>query len=204
MSPRHGALSFWVAALAATGWALVATAGHHAQAVAPPWPGLLATAPGAGMGDRPPASPPSQPRRVAIPSLGVDAPVTPLGRDPDGRLETPVTPTEVGWWAGGAPPGGQGAAVLAAHVDWYDGPAVFTGLHALRPGDEIHVTDAGGTPIRFAVRRLERHSKSAFPTQRIYGAAEGESPLRLVTCAGRFDPVRRHYTDNLVVFAERI
>ncbi|HEV2821106.1 MAG TPA: class F sortase [Solirubrobacteraceae bacterium] len=203
MSRRHGALTLWAAALAATGWALVATAGHQAQAVAAPWRGLLASAPGAAMGAHARPWAPARPRRVAIPFLGVDAPVTRLGRAPDGRLETPVQPTHVGWWAGGPPPGGAGAAVLAAHVDSHDGPAVFTGLHALRPGHEIHVIDARGTRIRFAVRRLERHAKTAFPTQRVYGAAQG-AQLRMVTCAGRFDPVRRHYADNLVVFAERL
>lgn len=214
MSRRHGALTLWAAALVATGWTVVATAGDQAQAVAPPWPGLLASPAGATMGDhagpkapqphRAPSSASSPPQRITIPSLRVDAPVTRLGRDPDGRLETPVKPAQVGWWSGGPPPGGEGAAVLAAHVDWYDGPAVFTGLHGLRPGHEIHVIDARGTRIRFAVRRLERHSKTAFPTQRVYGAAQGEAQLRLVTCSGRFDPVRRHYADNLVVFAERI
>lgn len=204
MSRRQGALSLWAAALAATGWALVAAAGPQAQAVAPPWRGLLASAPGAAMGDQARRSAPSPPRHLAIPSLGIDAAVTRLGRDHEGRLETPVNPTEVGWWAGGPPPGGEGASVLAAHVDWYDGPAVFTGLHALRPGHEIHVIDARGTRMRFAVRRLERHAKTAFPTQRVYGPAQGDAQLRLVTCSGRFDPVRRHYADNLVVFAEPV
>lgn len=213
MSRRHGALILWTAALAATGCGLVATAGHQAQAGVPPWRGLLASAPGATMGDHggpkapqaheAPSSSASPPQRVAIPSLGVDAPVTRLGRDPDGRLESPAEPAQVGWWSGGPPPGGEGAAVLAAHVDWYDGSAVFTGLRALRPGHEIHVIDARGTRIRFVVRRLERHAKTAFPTQRVYVAAQGEAQLRLVTCSGRFDPVRRHYADNLVVFAER-
>ena len=89
-------------------------------------------------------------------------------------------------------------------MDWYDGPAVFTGLHAMRPGHELHITDARGTRIRFAVRRLELHAKTAFPTQRVYGPAQEGALLRLVTCSGRFDPMGGHYVDNLVVFAERI
>jgi hypothetical protein len=43
-------------------------------------------------------------------------------------------------------------------------------------------------------------SKTAFPTQAVYGNTSYSS-LRLVTCGGPFDDAAGHYLDNIVVYA---
>jgi hypothetical protein len=53
------------------------------------------------------------------------------------------------------------------------------------------------------VTRVVRVRKSAFPTRAVYGRTRGQA-LRLVTCAGPFDPARRSYRDNLIVFARGV
>jgi Sortase domain len=90
--------------------------------------------------------------------------------------------------------------VLVGHVDSHTGPAVFYRLRQLRPGDEILIGQRGGATSRFLVGRLERHPKSALPTNRIWTGAT-RPLLRLITCGGSFDHRTRHYRDNLIVFA---
>ena len=67
-------------------------------------------------------------------------------------------------------------------------------------GDSVAVTRSDGTSVRFTTYRVARFSKSAFPTDEVYGNTEGPE-LRLVTCGGDFDRAAHSYRDNVVVFA---
>jgi sortase (surface protein transpeptidase) len=159
-----------------------------APTTAPPTPGVDADA--------------AVPVRVVIPGIGVDAPVVELGLDAAGALEAPTVAEEAGWWTDGPEPGEQGPAVIAGHVDWSSGPAVFFRLDELRPGDTVEVAREDGSTVAFEVTRSERHPKAAFPTQAVYGDTTG-SELRLVTCGGVFDRSTGHYVDNVIVYAVR-
>jgi Sortase domain len=70
----------------------------------------------------------------------------------------------------------------------------------VKVGDTAVVTRSDGTSVRFTAYRVERFSKSAFPTGEVYGNTEGPE-LRLVTCGGDFDRSAHSYRDNVVVFA---
>lgn len=142
----------------------------------------------------------ADPVRVRIPAIGVDAAVFQLAVDAQGVLPPPPTNEDAGWWRAGAEPGEPGPAVMVGHVDGREGPAVFFRLRELVPGGEITVDRADGSTAVFAVERVERHPKDAFPTEAVYGHTP-DARLRLVTCGGEFDRSTRHYVDNIVVFA---
>jgi sortase (surface protein transpeptidase) len=162
-----------------------------------PRPTTTATVPAEAEAEAP------DPVRVAIPGIGVDAPVVPLGLGPGGELLPPTGVVETGWWQAGPEPGEPGAAVIAGHVDSRQGPAVFHRLRELAAGDRVEVIRADGSGVAFAVERVERHPKQAFPTDAVYGATDGPT-LRLVTCGGTFDRSTGHYVDNVIVFARHV
>jgi Sortase domain len=139
------------------------------------------------------------PTWISIPSIGVKASVVPVGLQADGAMQVP-DPDKVGWYKLGPRPGEPGPAVLVGHVYYRPSPAVFYRLRQLRPGDEILVGQRGGATSRFLVGRLERHPKSALPTNRIWTGAT-RPLLRLITCGGSFDRRTGHYRDNLIVYA---
>jgi hypothetical protein len=139
------------------------------------------------------------PSTLSIPSIGVTAPIVGVGLEANGAMQTPE-PGQVGWYRNGPKPGDPGPAVLVGHVDNRTGPDVFYRLHQLRPGDEILVGRADGTTARFLVGRLERHPKTALPTNRIWTKANG-TWMRLVTCAGLYSHTTHHYSHNLIVYA---
>jgi sortase (surface protein transpeptidase) len=143
------------------------------------------------------------PVRIRIPAIGVDAPVGPLDVDARGVLPAPPDDGAAGWWRAGPEPGERGAAVVAGHVDSHSGPAVFFRLRALHADAEVFVDRSDGTTAQFAVRRIEKHGKDAFPTHSVYGPTP-RAELRLITCGGSFDRAARHYRDNLIVFADRV
>jgi hypothetical protein len=141
-----------------------------------------------------------RPARLEISTIGVRAPVIPLGLNPDRSLEVPRRFDQSGWWTGGPRPGEPGPAVIAGHVDSTDGPAVFYRLGDLRRGAVIAVVRHDGSRARFTVQRSERYPKAHFPTARVYAPTRGPT-LRLITCGGAFDHSTGHYVDNTVVYA---
>ena len=142
------------------------------------------------------------PVAVSVPAIGVDEELLDLGLLPDGTAEVPTDFDRVGWFTGGGPPGARGPTVLLGHVDSTAGPAVFSDLRELRPGDVVEVTVADGSTARYEVTGTEQFPKDRFPTAAVFGATP-DDVLRLVTCTGAFDAGARSYVDNLVVTAVR-
>lgn len=91
--------------------------------------------------------------------------------------------------------------MLLGHVDSAAaGPGVFFGLGSLRPGDTASVTRADGTVAVFTVDSVEKYGKTTFPTLQVFGNTD-HAALRLITCGGTFNPNKRSYEDNIVVYA---
>jgi hypothetical protein len=143
------------------------------------------------------------PVRLEIARIGVSTGLQRLGRAADGTVEVPTGPHRwdtAGWYAGGTRPGDPGSAVILGHVDSTSGPAVFSRLRQLRPGDKVEVVRADGSRVRFAVERVAQYDKARFPTDEVYYPTLTPA-LRLVTCGGEFDATVRHYRSNVIVFA---
>jgi sortase (surface protein transpeptidase) len=140
------------------------------------------------------------PVRLRIPKIRVATSLEPLGRAPDGTVEVPNRPDLAGWYAPGPRPGDPGSAVILGHVDYHHAPAVFYRLRELRAGDQLTITRADGSAVRFVVQRTQQYPKDRFPTDEVYYPTL-RSTLRLITCGGQFDPTTGHYRSNIIVFA---
>ncbi|HZH19911.1 MAG TPA: class F sortase [Geodermatophilus sp.] len=192
-----------------TGWQLTrepAAAGAPLEQVlaepAPPPP--AAAAPTVTTRDAAPTVVPQRPApvRLAVPALGVDAPVEPVGVRDDGQMALPDDVDRLGWYRFGPVPGAEGSAVFAGHVDDADqGLGALAPLRDAEPGAEVVVTDAAGTATRWRVVSREVLEKQALPVDRLF-ARTGEPRLVLVTCGGPFLPDVGGYRDNVVVVAE--
>jgi hypothetical protein len=151
-----------------------------------------------------PASPPT---RIAVPALGVDSAVNPVGLNPDGTVQVPAPGPlydQAAWYTGSARPGQRGPAVILGHIDSAaNGPSVFYRLSSLRPLDEFTVTRADGRTLVYRVNSVRSYPKDAFPSQAVYGPTT-RPEVRLITCGGAFDPRARSYVDNTVVYANQI
>lgn len=160
---------------------------------------------GGGASGEPAAAAPmsrSAPVRIRIPAIGVDAPVLSLGLNTDGTVQEPSLnrPELTSWYNGGAAPGERGPAAFYGHVDTRaSGPAVFYDLGRLRPGAKVKVLREDGRTAVFQITSIEQVPKSQFPTERVYGRT-AEPTIRLMTCGGEFDPVKRSYKDNIIAY----
>ncbi|MER7686018.1 class F sortase [Streptomyces sp. NPDC097610] len=149
--------------------------------------------------------PRSEPTRLLIPKIDVDAPFTELAVDDEGKLQPPTADDTnlVGWYAKGVSPGEPGAAIIAGHVDTTTSPAVFADLRELGKGDRFTVNRADGRKATFVVDNADTYPKDDFPDKRVY-ADTRDAEVRLITCAGDYDHSAKDYTENLVVFAHLV
>ncbi|ASW56324.1 class F sortase [Plantactinospora sp. KBS50] len=144
----------------------------------------------------------SEPNRVAIRSVGLDAPVQPVGLAADGTIATPPDdrPDVAGWYNQSPTPGQYGPSVLVGHVDTRTGPAVFHDLSRVRSGDRVEIERADGSTAVFQVDSTRKYDKSRFPADQVFGDFDRPG-LRLITCGGRWVGGETGYADNVVVYA---
>ncbi|MFI9330735.1 class F sortase [Kitasatospora sp. NPDC052868] len=142
----------------------------------------------------------SAPTRIRIPAVKLDAPVTGLGLDRDGHLQTPPESDRnlAGWYRGGATPGQRGTAIIAGHVDNRNGPAVFYHLGALHRGDRIEIAREDGATAVYQLYAIEVHDRKDFPDDRVYRQA-ADAQLRVITCGGGYSE-ERGYEGNVVAY----
>jgi hypothetical protein len=148
---------------------------------------------------------PSDPVRVRIPALKLDAEVHDVGLSDEGSIEVPPISRhdEAGWFNRSPTPGQYGPAVLVGHADTRSGPSVFHGLAKVRPGTKVEIVRDDDSVAVFEVNSVERFSKADQPIERIY--ADFTRPaLRLITCGGEFRGGSIGYEDNIVVFASLV
>ncbi len=148
-----------------------------------------------------PALPRSQPVRLAIPALSVDAPLATVGRTGSGAIGAPGADnaTSAAWYDAGFSPGELGSAIIVGHVNTLEGPGVFYGASTLRPRDMIDVERADGVVATFTVDAIREYPREAFPAAEVFDP-RGRAGLVLITCGGEFDP-QSGYASNIVVYA---
>jgi LPXTG-site transpeptidase (sortase) family protein len=146
---------------------------------------------------------PDAPARLMVPSLGIDAPIEPVGRTPEGNMGSPTSFTGIAWFKEGVIPGQKGSAVVAGHLDNALGRAgVFKNLEALRLGDEIVVETASGELLRFKVIRMAVYPYDA-PPEGLFTRSDGVY-LNLITCTGEWLQEAKTYDGRLVVYTELV
>jgi LPXTG-site transpeptidase (sortase) family protein len=138
--------------------------------------------------------------RLLIPKIKVEAPIIPVGVLPDGAMEAPSGPVDVGWYRGGPRPGEPGNALLTGHLDWHTVTGVFWRLRELKAGDPIEVRTQDGRTVSFAVESATTYPKDRAPVAEIFGYALGVV-VTIITCDGTFIRNVRDYDHRLVVRA---
>lgn len=139
---------------------------------------------------------------IRIDDLGLaSAPVTEVGVNPDQTFEVPGA-DEVGWYRFGPTPGGDGSAVLAAHIAFNGVDGVFRNLADLSPGATVEVVYNDGSTAAFQVRTITDYDKQGLPAS--LWAKDGPPQLALITCGGTFNRQLNSYESNTVAIATPI
>lgn len=140
------------------------------------------------------------PRRLKIPSIGVDALIEPVGLTKLKAMDVPKKPMDTGWFELGPTPGEKGSAVIAGHRGFRKEPAIFDSLHKIKIGDEVIVRNEKDKELVFVVREMRTYgAKEQVPD---VWSKDDSKYLNLITCSGRWNPFTRTSDERLVVFTE--
>lgn len=143
----------------------------------------------------------SNPVRVTIPSISVDANVQDVGLADDGSMGVPVGYSDVAWYDLGVDPGQPGYSAFTGHISSIYFPGVFYNIEQLSQGNTIHVFGDDGTELVFIVQEVDTYDTDTFPMSKIFPQNSGVPGVVLITCGGDWDPVAQLFSDRIVVFA---
>lgn len=146
--------------------------------------------------------------RLAVPRLGIDAPVNVRDVGYNGYLGVPAGAYDVVRYNFAAQgnlrgyPGDGGVTLIGGHVDYYSvGLAVFAPLRSARTGDVIEYERGDGVTIRYEVDWVADlpfdESLNGYLVNR------GTDEMILVTCNGTFDRAAGRYDLRRLVHAVR-
>jgi sortase (surface protein transpeptidase) len=151
-----------------------------------------------------PATKPSLPVYLTIPTMGVVSKVEHVTVDKDNNMDIPKEAMNVGWFKPGTVPGNPGNAVMDGHLNWYGIPqAVFYHLDKLKAGDRVYVRDDKGRDRAFVVTKQQVCTWDKCPLMEVFGPSK-QTRLNLITCQGVFDRATQNYDKRLVVFTEMV
>jgi hypothetical protein len=144
------------------------------------------------------------PRRLIVPSIGIDAAVDSVGLTPEGAMGVPTTWTNVAWYNLGVAPGVRGNAVMAGHLDTRAGtPAVFWRLGEVQPGADVFVVDGTGATLQYRVTGVTTYRTGTTPLDEVFGPSN-VGRLNLITCTGTWNRAGKQYDHRLVVSSELV
>jgi len=162
--------------------------------------------------------PPSQPRKITIQRVGIEACIQRVGIDQYNAIAVPNNVHLVGWYVDSAVPGEDGVSVIDGHATGRYGLAAFGGLQNSKPNDKIviefgdysikifQVVDVHSYDINHVMDMLFQSipesdiNNSSLQQETSETAANNQ--LALITCGGSYDANSHSYNERIIVRAE--
>lgn len=144
------------------------------------------------------------PVRLIIESIGVDAPIVPVGVEPDGAMAAPKTATDIGWYEKSALVGSSKRAMLLSGHYGLDAPEVLRRLNELKKGDKLVVEGARGDVLVYEVAETERKHRTEVDMEKAFRYGGGQEAVSIITCIGMYNYAEKTYNDRYVVYALRV
>ncbi len=148
---------------------------------------------------------PQDPKKILIPSVGIDAFIQNVGVDQNKEVAVPNNIHIAGWFVDSVRPGSAGLSVIDGHIDGVtqDG-AVFKTLPNVQKDAEISVVSGDGSIKNFRVI-----SSRTVPVEQAASVLFSQDPkvssqLNLITCVGTFNTQTNRYADRIIVSAKLI
>lgn len=145
---------------------------------------------------------PNEPKKISIPSLGIDAFVEKVGVDRYNEVAVPKNIHIAGWFTNSVRPGERGLSIIDGHTDGIvPKTAVFTQLGQVSVGTEIVIVLGSGETLSFTV-----FDTTETTTEEAAAALFSQDPtvshqLNLITCTGNYDNQKTTYDKRVIVSA---
>lgn len=141
------------------------------------------------------------PKKVTIPSAGVEAYVQRVGVDQYGKMAVPTNIHLLGWFVDSVKPGQKGLSIIDGHFGGRTMPAVFAELGTLQVGDTFVVERGDGKVLNYSVIKTTTIPEAESASVLFSQDPQVKSQLNLITCGGIYDSARQTYSDRVVIYA---
>ena len=142
------------------------------------------------------------PRKIDLPSLGVDGCIQQVGIDQEKAVAVPTNVHVAGWYTGSVLPGQRGVSLIDGHAQGRYGAAIFTNLYKLKKGARVEVEMGDGAKHSFVVREIKSYPVAEAAQHMLTPLNDNARQLTLITCSGSYSDDDRTYTKRIVVRAE--
>ncbi len=148
--------------------------------------------------------PVSQPRAIAIPKLGIDAYVQPVGVDEKNQMVAPNNIHFTAWYTGSVAPGEAGLSIINGHAGGRYEQGVFRFITKLTKNDVFKVQMGDKSWREFSVTATGSYSTSQATKELFRDDPAIEQELHLITCDGKFDDAAQTYEKRFIVVARAL
>lgn len=151
---------------------------------------------------------PNKPRFLSIEKLGIDrARVLEVAINNSGRLQTPASIFDVGWYRSSGKPGEGGVMLIDGHNGGPTKEGVFKHLPELENGDIITIERGDGKFFRYAVvenQEVPLAQADAMMAKMMTTPEAGKESLSLITCTGAWSQVQQTYLSRQFLRAVKV
>lgn len=146
---------------------------------------------------------PSTPRTLHISAMGVNTPLSKLGKKKStDQVELPSKATRPGWYDQSATPGEPGIATIVGYISKSKvGDGVFAKMAKLKKGSTLSIERKDGSTAVFRVDKIKSYAVGKFNSKEVYGDTK-RAEVRLITCGGTMH--KKDKPGNVVVFGHLI
>lgn len=138
-----------------------------------------------------------KPRFLSVDKLGIDrARIIEIGINNEGRLQTPASIFDVGWYRNSGKPGQNKVMLLDGHNGGPTKEGVFKRLPELVAGDIITIERGDGKFFRYSVVENEEVPLSeadAKMSKMMKSAVPDREGISIITCTGAWSQVQQTY-----------
>lgn len=143
--------------------------------------------------------PGNEPRKIAIPKLGISECVQKVGIDQRNAIAVPTNVHLAGWYSESVRPGEVGVSIMDGHVRGRYRDGIFVRLHELVEGDEIRIEMGDGSLRTFVAAKTSSYSVEAAGAELFKSLYSTQ--LNLITCGGAYNEAAQEYPERVIVQA---
>ncbi len=145
----------------------------------------------------------TDPKKIKISSIGVDAFVQNVGVDQNKQIAVPNNVHLAGWFVDSVIPGNTGLSIIDGHVDGATQPnAVFRNLPKVKSGDTVDIEMGDGSIKTYEVFDIKTIKTEDAPSVLYSQDIKVSKQLNLITCIGTFDRTSHSYDQRVIVKAK--
>ena len=149
---------------------------------------------------------PSEPKKLKIGSIEVDAFVQKVGVDQNKQIAVPTNIFLTGWFDQSQKPGERGLSIIDGHLDGRTAgsKAVFWRLGEMKKDQVVEVVYGNNSTRKFSVLTVEKVSTQKAAAILFSQDPKVESQLNLITCTGTYDKSAKSYSERIIVTTKLI